>query len=75
MDKSIDTNGKLLYTFKEMQAATGIGRDALYELAKRDGFPSLSINGKYYFPVAKTAEWFVKNIGNRLEIVVHSEKH
>ncbi len=70
MNSHVDKNNKMLYSFKELQNATGIGRDTLYALIKRDGFPTLSINGKYYFPRAKTEKWFEQHTGKQIEIAV-----
>ncbi len=74
MNSLVDKNNKLLYNFKELQNATGIGRETLYALIKRDGFPTLSINGRYYFPRNKAEKWFEQHIGKQIEIAVPNTK-
>lgn len=46
-----------MYNITELQDAFGIGRNLAYKLAQQRGFPSIKINGHYYFPKDKLKRW------------------
>ena len=61
-----DNTGKLLYNVKEMRQALGIGKNSAYDLLKRNDFPKIIINGRYYIPVDKLKKWIDKETNRSL---------
>lgn len=59
----IDNSECMMYNIKELQAVLGVGRNLAYKLANERSFPKIVINGRYYFPKEKVAQWIDRNCG------------
>lgn len=49
-----------------MRQALGIGKNSAYDLLKRNDFPKIIINGRYYIPVDKLKKWIDKETNRSL---------
>lgn len=64
---TFDESGcKLMYDIKQLQEAFGIGKNLAYKLARKRGFPSVKINGHYYFPCERVKKWVDENTGRSI---------
>lgn len=65
---NIANTEKVMYNIKDLQTLFGIDHNLAYKLAHMRGFPSIRINGRYYFPKNKIEKWIDNNIGKSIEI-------
>lgn len=56
-------NQKMAYSITEMAAALGIGRNKAHELAKKPGFPIITLGRRKVIPVKALGEWLERKAG------------
>lgn len=62
--KSIETREKLALSVSEVSDVLGICRPAVYELLKRDGFPSVRVSDRrIVVPVSALRRWLDEQAG------------
>ncbi|OUN23550.1 hypothetical protein B5G34_00085 [Flavonifractor sp. An82] len=68
MDLDQQDDAKLLYKVSDLKKIFGIKSELVYKLVKLNGFPTIRINGRYYFPKDQLKEWIEANINKDIDI-------